>query len=360
MAIGKSRFFYNNLLSDATFTASSVKTGIVTSELKDGTGSGVMAPTGNFSADEDLEYTIEIDDISGGTEVGQSLFRWKDGGTTWDATNVTTSTVPITLNNGISIKFTSGTGADFVLGDMWFFNGENRFSTSKMIDLDRDTTYRSNNDISINIVMDLSSAKSFDSFIIADHNLSSGATITLEANASDSWGAPTFSEVITWSSGTILHYLSSSQSFRYVRLVIADAGNADGFIKLGELFLTPYLELSRTFQMIHPRTTQYNIDTSRNKYGIARKRFFSKQRLFSGAFNYLTAADIVALETMMDSITDSEAETLAPIFFNLDSEDVSETFMMELDGFTNIMQFKDDTREFRNATINMIEVAKSV
>ena len=124
-------------------SVSSLRNGIVTSAKKEGTGSAVMTPSGNYSGATDLEYIVEIDSIAGGAEVGDATYRWSDGGGTWDASGVATAAAPTLLNNGAYISFASGSGADFVVGDRWYFKGINLFNAGKAIDRDRDHSYRS-------------------------------------------------------------------------------------------------------------------------------------------------------------------------------------------------------------------------
>ena len=138
------RFLYSNLITtESMLTVSSLRNGIVTSAKKEGTGSAVMTPSGNFSGATDLEYIVEIDSIAGGAEVGQATYKWSDGGGTWDASGALTAAAPTLLNNGAYIAFATGTGADFVVGDKWYFKGVNLFNSGKMITRDRDDVYRS-------------------------------------------------------------------------------------------------------------------------------------------------------------------------------------------------------------------------
>jgi hypothetical protein len=154
--MGRARFMYDNFITDESMiSVTSPTTGIVTSALKDGTGSAVITTSGDYSGSQDLEYVIEIDSVAGGAEVGSATFKWSDdGGSTWDATGVTTSATDITLNNGVNVKWTAGSGDDFVVGDKWYFKGINRFNAGKMVDLNRDSRYRSSG-TSTAIVVDL-------------------------------------------------------------------------------------------------------------------------------------------------------------------------------------------------------------
>ena len=142
--MGKGRFLYDNLITgESMVSVSSLRTGLVTAALKEGTGSATITVSGNYSGTIDLEYIIEIDSVAGGAEIGQATFKWSDGGGTWDASGVATSATDILLNNGVYVRWTAGTGDDFVLADTWYFKGINLFNAGKMIDLDRDHRFRS-------------------------------------------------------------------------------------------------------------------------------------------------------------------------------------------------------------------------
>lgn len=150
--MAKCRFIYENLITTETMlSVSSLRSGIVTTAKKEGAGSAILVPSGAFSGAIDLEYIVEIDSIGAGAEVGQATFRWSDGGGTWDGSGITTLATNILLNNGVYIKWTTGVGADFVVGDKWYFKGINLFNAGKMIDLNRDHSYRSS-DLDSNIL----------------------------------------------------------------------------------------------------------------------------------------------------------------------------------------------------------------
>jgi len=77
---------------------------------------------------------------------------------------------------------------------------------------------------------------------IAGHNFTSGATIKIQGNATDSWGAPSFDETITYRAETIMHFTASTQAYRFFRLSLADAGNSDN-LEIGYLFFGTYLQM---------------------------------------------------------------------------------------------------------------------
>ena len=85
------------------------------------------------------------------------------------------------------------------------------------------------------IVFDCLAAVTCNSIDIDNHNISSGATIKWQGNATDAWGAPSVDEELTWSAD-IINKDFTGGSYRYWRLHIVDAGNTDTFIKLGRVF----------------------------------------------------------------------------------------------------------------------------
>lgn len=90
-----------------------------------------------------------------------------------------------------------------------------------------------------NVVIDLGSAKAITSVILLDHTLTSGDTnIKLEGNSTNSWGAPAFTQALTWTSGPIAA-IFGSQSLRYWRLSFTKS-SAGEQRAIGRLFLGTY------------------------------------------------------------------------------------------------------------------------
>lgn len=359
----KCRFLYSNILADGvtTITGNSVKTGTILDALKDGSGSAVLTTAGTYTADQDLEYTVEIDSVAGGAEVGQSTFRWRTSVSVgWEASGVTTATTAIALNNGVTVQWASGTGDDFVLGDLWYFKAINRFATSNLHDTDRDTVYRSEDVTGTKtFVFDFGSDTQFNSVILLDHNFTNSATINIEANATDSWGAPTFSESITYNANKILHYTTTTPNLRYARLTIADASNPDGYIEMSEVFIGSYLELSRTFKPAHSRNIQFNITSERTRYNKVQKRLHSIQNTFNGSIEYLTASDRTNLETMISIIADTDTETLLPVYFNVDSNTPNDFYLMEMENLIDGIPLNASGNVYHSVSLNLTELAKS-
>ena len=85
------RFLFTNRFdSDTTTTVSSARTGAPEGAIKRGTGSAVRNTGGDYSGATDIKYTVIIDSVGAGAEVGSATFEWyKDG--VVQATAVTTA-----------------------------------------------------------------------------------------------------------------------------------------------------------------------------------------------------------------------------------------------------------------------------
>lgn len=359
--MGNARFLYNNLITaESMIAVSSLKTGLVTTALKSGTGSAVIVTAGTYTGTVDLEYVVEIDAKNTG-EIGSSTFKWSDdGGVTWDETGHATSTVAHTLNNGVTVCWVAGTGDDFILGDKWYFKGINSFKAGNMIDCDRDTRYRSAALGAPNtITISLGSALEVQALVIFDHNLVSPSTITIEFDSSTAFSGGNYHvETVTWVSGKILHYLThvaGERTRQYWRINITNAANPDTYIEIGDLFLGTYLELSRNY--IEGFTKEMNFLTESNitPYGVERSRFYNSQYTFGFEFDLMTAADITNLNTMVAAIASRSTGVIKPFWFNADSAVLPDNWLVRLTSYP----VEHNTRGYYNAPMEMIEVMRS-
>lgn len=335
--MGKCRFIYDNFITaESMITVSSLRSGMVTAALKAGTGSAILSVGGNYSGTTDLEYIVEIDSIAGGAEVGQATFKWSDGSGGWNASGVTTSASLTLLNNGVYIAFASGTGADFVVGDKWYFKGINLFNAGKMLDLDRDSRYRSAALGAPNtIILDLGEEQEVDTIVLQDHNLTSAVTISVDADSAATFdsgiaGAPEFSENMTWYTEKIIHYLTAAQTYRHWKINITDAANPDGYIEIGELLVGEYMELSRTFNRTPSRPQELIYTRQETSAGIRRHRYYNARRNLNYNFRFLTAGDMALLEAMMAALNDKSAGTMKPFWFNEDSGSPSNSWLVNM------------------------------
>lgn len=107
--------------------------------------------------------------------------------------------------------------------------------------------WRATGDAAEWIKFDFASAQAVWIVAIVGHNFSSGATVTLELNAADAWGAPTVSQVIAYHADIMIYVFTSAQSYRWARITIADGSNPDTYVECGRIFLGGYLSPERNF-----------------------------------------------------------------------------------------------------------------
>jgi len=234
------RFMTDNLVSQAQLSASSETDGLVGLAVKLGQGAAAAVSGGVYTGTGERTFTVQIDSLASGAEVGQATFRWKHSdSTSWEATGVTTSTSFVNLADGVKIKWVSGSGADFVLGDSWRILCTKPFGRPNLSDWDRNTVYRSKSLDAPNwLKADLGEAKNVKACAILDHNFTSGATITLQANTVDAWTAPAYSQALTYHQGVIVYFLD--QTYRWWRLEVSDQNNPDEVLTLSQFYLGGY------------------------------------------------------------------------------------------------------------------------
>ena len=103
--------------------------------------------------------------------------------------------------------------------------------------------WRTETDTGEYIVFDAGSGNTFtlDSVAVSGHNLSSGATIKFQMHTSDSWGTPDLDETLTWREDHIIHYFTSTAK-RFCRFYFDDGSNPDGYIEIGRVTGSQYLQ----------------------------------------------------------------------------------------------------------------------
>jgi hypothetical protein len=90
--------------------------------------------------------------------------------------------------------------------------------------------------------MDLGSAKAVDKIMVYSYNLTDTATILIEANATNVWTAPSFT--LTYTQANSFGYSTfTTETYRYWRISISDAGNPDGYVEISNIYIGTHLEM---------------------------------------------------------------------------------------------------------------------
>ncbi len=334
--MGKGRFLYHDYdPAIADFAVSSVRDGQVGLAIKTGSGSATGLAGGAYTGLADRQYRVEIESIAGGAAVGQATFRWRDGTVAgWNGSGVLTSNAPVALNNGVTFEWTSGVGADFVVGDRWDFTVASFYGIRQLLDRDRDTAFRTKQLDSPNTIRrDLGAARQVTACVIADHNLTSGASITLKGHTADAWGAPDYALAIPWASEIIVAYLD--QTYRYWRLEITDAGNPDGCIEIGEWFLGTYWEPSTNYSRDWAQDGKLTETLVRTDAGARRHLVQSRADDFRLRYELQpaqSAADLAGFLALEAAVHDVPNLRGRPFWFHRDSDLADGIHLVTLQG----------------------------
>lgn len=152
------------------------------------------------------------------------------------------------------------------------------------------------------VVCNLASAQAVNTIAILGHNISSSATLTIEAHTSDSWGAPSYTTSLTYNAAAILKFLDASQTYQYWRYTIDDSTNSDGYVEVGMLWLGTYLTIDPSsldaFTVTKRRSDQ-------SIYGRDRQKFATEGvgwRQFDLSFPRTGGTALTDVLTMIDTV----------------------------------------------------------
>lgn len=102
------------------------------------------------------------------------------------------------------------------------------------------------------IKFDLGSAQQITCVALFNFNLSSGATVRLQANSSDSFGSPPYDQaltIVTDADSVVFKRLVFflDQTYQWWRITVDDYPNTDGYIQIGRIVGGAYYEMSRNY-----------------------------------------------------------------------------------------------------------------
>jgi len=161
-----------------------------------------------------------------------------------------------------------------------------------------------------------STAKSVKAVFLAGHNLTSNATITVEANSSDDWSSPAYSQSMNYDED--MCYLFLDETYKWWRVVINDSDNPDGYIEIGRLFLGKYLQFDDPPKADIPLV--YN-DTSKVKYSLTGQAFGDEgviYKTYNFVFPYWDEDTRTELVEMINEVKTVKPVILVPDEYNMD------------------------------------------
>ena len=161
------------------------------------------------------------------------------------------------------------------------------------------------------VKLSFSSAVDVDTVAIFGNNFTSGATVKIQGNATDSWGSPSIDQALTFTKdgrksnnlgrdvGVWTHQFSSTESYQYWRIYVDDSSNTDGYLDIGFLFLDenydfPGMSVNQIFK--RETTSEPAFTTSQQIIGLKRTQY-------NGAsFNFplVTEAEKTTIDTFFN------------------------------------------------------------
>lgn len=237
------------------------------------------------------------------------------------------------------------------------------YPASNLATMNYSQTWRTANaSSSHNVVQSFSVATAVDTVFLGNVNLTSAATVTIQANTADAWGAPAFSTTFTVSGlgntpphRNLYKELSGTQTYQYWRILIADTTNPAGFYEIGEFWLGVRITLGtgQDFQSENQQTYVRNnikhVTEWNQKYVYAR----SSNRVFNLEWRACSS-------TTKDQFILLEYTTKAdgyPFVFVIDGTTVpSESFFVRLSGDMQITQVAPASRGY-NIQLSLEEEA---
>ncbi|MCA9773537.1 MAG: hypothetical protein KC466_14070 [Myxococcales bacterium] len=295
-----------------TATAGALAAGVASGARKEAVGAATLDVQGPYTGTDERVYVVEIDSVGTGTEVGEATFRWsRDGGAGFVAAGIPTSSAPAILEDGLRIAFTGGDGADFAPGDRWTFKALVPHGTARLWDRDRSTAMRTADLSDFALVVDFGEAKSADTVILFDHNLSA-ATVTLEGNDTDTWSAPAVSVPVAFAAER-MHATFPSAAQRYWRLRVEGMSAAETYFALGQLFVGPRIEPVTRFRDGFAEIHEIAATASDSASGARRRWVHRLPRRFELEWETFAPGE---LATLRDQFRADAGGARRPFFFH--------------------------------------------
>jgi hypothetical protein len=187
------------------------------------------------------------------------------------------------------------------------------YTKANLISMPISKPFRFTGKASENIQIDLLSAYAITFIALVNHNLSSGATVTITSGASANPAGN--SQTMTWRSGD-MYKIFAAQNYRYWKIVFADAGSTASVIQLGYVMVGISTTLGFNFTYgwsITDEYQNYNIDSG---YGVPHiAELYSRSRL-SLPFRSLGSTNAATLRAFYQTVK----MNVTPVFLVPDAD----------------------------------------
>ena len=308
-------FLFQNLARDpAQVTPSSARPGMVGAPAPRSEGSATALASGEHTAGQDQVFLVEIDSVVQGQEVGQATFRWRRSDSVgWEESGRPTSIIHQDLADGVRIKWLSGTGADFALGDAWTILAMRAQGGAMLLDRDRDTEWVSLACAQESLTLDLGQPRPAPVLALLDHNLTPEAEIRLLADDGPDWECPARARSLACTSPHLV--CLSDWTARHWRLAISDPANPEGCLRASLIYLGGCFSPSRTFRAGYQRSLVAGRSTTVTDAGKLSGSARGLAQSWQIGFRGLNDADLASFEALFAASHDPASGLLSPLVF---------------------------------------------
>jgi len=180
------------------------------------------------------------------------------------------------------------------------------FPVSNLQDSRRSKVFRSTTN-SDNIVIDMQETSSVNTiFVIADKRNGFGvSTITVEFNATNSWGSPAYSIAVPFSTAHNLGFveLPATVNYRFARVVMT---SSLGYCELSKIYIGSFLALTRSINFGWTIKDEELSQKSRNRYNQLFVDVISRQKTINFSMSYVDKVDLALLNSLLDRAGESK------------------------------------------------------
>jgi hypothetical protein len=167
-------------------------------------------------------------------------------------------------------------------------------------------------------VLDFGETSDADScFIVADKRSGFGiSTLTLQFNATNSWGAPAATETVTFSTahGVGFKEFTAMRSYRFCRIVMT---STLGYCELANIFIGKRQEIGRGINFGWSYKDTEIVNQKANRYGQIFSDIISRQKEIKASISFLNKDQLDAFLEAYDFCGESK-----PLFIKLGDDDM--------------------------------------
>jgi hypothetical protein len=161
-----------------------------------------------------------------------------------------------------------------------------------------------------NLQIDLGAARVVNLVAILNHNLTSGATVTVNGGSSANPNGGQYTTTISWREFDAFK-LITTQTWRYWKLIFADTGNTDAFIQVGYVLIGNASDLTFGFNYGWSLEDECSSLELESEYGTAHVASLYYRVLVRLDFDSLTLTEMTVLRNLYLAL----GRNMRPFFF---------------------------------------------